>query len=517
MTGTAKHSGSGRRNAARMAESLGLAVAAMSATVAAVAATVVPVPVSTVPPAVDLTADSTAFVLCGTTCPTPDATYVDIVKNQYVAPTHPGLDIDYVPVTAPQEFWPITGIFRLLGVVFGDPRVFGPGGPAWPDEPLWKLSGLFDLTANRSLAGGVTALQTAIADHDGENLVIYGLSQGAGITNVVKKQLAEQYPVGTAAPSIDFVLSADPNTPNGGLMSRFPGLYIPVLDMLFNGAAATDTPFKTTVILRQYDGFSDFPLYPLNLLADLNAVMGILYLHANPFDVSLPATDPQTSPAYRGTHGDTDYYVFDTPDLPLFGPLRMLGVPEKLIDVIEPFFHVLVEQGYDRTIPVWEPTQARLIPPRNPQTVPDLVNAIDEGIDKARALIGLPALGRTPTNVPPAVPPAGAVQTEAVGERHPMQTTGVAVGSVDLAVTSGQVSGNTQPSTREMTGTADAGEPSIPVTTTSRAARPHPGPRDSVDATERTRNLPHRGQRPAAGAKTAGPAGSPARGTGGSH
>ena len=146
MTGTAKHSGSGRRNAARMAESAwpgrrcnechGCGSGGHCCAGAGFDR----------PPAVDLTADSTALVLCGTTCPTPDATYVDIVKNQYVAPTHPGLDIDYVPVTAPQEFWPITGIFRLLGVVFGDPRVFGPGGPAWPDEPLWKLSGLFDLT-----------------------------------------------------------------------------------------------------------------------------------------------------------------------------------------------------------------------------------------------------------------------------------------------------------------------------------------------------------------------------------
>lgn len=37
-------------------------------------------------------------------------------------------------------------------------------------------------------------------------------------------------------------------------------------------------------------------------------------------DVSLPA-DPKTSKYYQGTHGDTDYYFFETPDLPLFAPL----------------------------------------------------------------------------------------------------------------------------------------------------------------------------------------------------
>ena len=60
----------------------------------------------------------------------------------------------------------------------------------------------------------------------------------------------------------------------------------------------------------------------------------------------------------------------------MFGPLRTLGVPEPLIDVFEPFFKVIVELGYDRTIPPWEPTPARLIPTIDPGKVAtDLVNA----------------------------------------------------------------------------------------------------------------------------------------------
>lgn len=354
----------------------------VGAVVLAVAATVTPVAVADEP-------DRTALILCGTTCPTPDETYIDIVKNQYIEPTHPGDVIDYVPVTAPQQMWPVTGVLRVVGVVFGDPRLFGPGGPAWPDEPWWKLTGLFDLTANQSLALGAADLEAAITAHGGDHLTIYGLSQGAGVANVVKKKLAEHYPEGTTAPDIDFVLSGDPNLPNGGLMSRFGGAYIPILDFPFNGPAATDTQFKTVEINRQYDGFTDLPLYPLNAVADLNAIMGILYLHANSFDVSLPA-DPTTSPAYQGTHGDTSYYFFETQHLPLFAPLRALGVPEKLIDVVEPFFRVIVEAGYDRTIKPWVPTPARLLPPSpDPgKFAADLAGAIDEGINNAKALVG---------------------------------------------------------------------------------------------------------------------------------
>lgn len=349
--------------------------------------------------AVKLSADTTALIMCGTTCPTPDDTVIDIVRSQYIAPLRPG-DIDYVPVTTPQEFWPITGLFRLIGLALGDPRLFATGGPAWPDAPWWKLSGLFDRTPSQSLKIGADQLEAAIAANVNLHRLIYGLSQGAGVANVVKRRLAAQYDWAAAVPDIDFVLAADPNLPNGGLMSRFPGFYIPILDLLFNGPAATDTPFDTVVITKQYDGFTDFPLYPLNFLADLNAILGIVYVHLHFLDVSLPATDPTESPAYQGTYGDSSYYLFENPDLPLFGPLRTVGVPEPVIDVVEPFFRVLVELGYDRSIPPWEPTPARLIPRIDPvKLVVDLVNAVGQGINNALALVGLPPLLQIPDPV----------------------------------------------------------------------------------------------------------------------
>ena len=228
-----------------------------------------------------------------------------------------------------------------------------------------------------------------MAENGNDHLVIYGYSQSAVIANLEKRKLAEQYPVGTEAPDIDFVLEADLNLPNGGLHARFPGAYLPILDWYFDGPAPTDTQFDTVVITRQYDFYADFPLYPLNLIADVNAFLGAGYVHAYPFDVSL-APDA-TSPAYQGTHGDTSYYFFETEDLPLFGPLRTLGVPESLIDVVEPVFRVIVELGYDRSIPPWEPTPARLILMHDPATVaPDLVDAVGEGINNALALTGSP-------------------------------------------------------------------------------------------------------------------------------
>ena len=112
---------------------------------------------------------------------------------------------------------------------------------------------------------------------------------------------------------------------------------------------------------------------------------------------SNPAWHDPAAPAIHTTTGDTDYYFHPTDNLPLFEPLRTLGVPEQVIDVVEPVAKVVVERGYDRSIPPGEPTPARLIPPINPVKVAaDLVNAVGEGITNAQALTGSPPLRKIP-------------------------------------------------------------------------------------------------------------------------
>lgn len=89
----------------------------------------------------------------------------------------------------------------------------------------------------------------------------------------------------------------------------------------------------------------------------------------------------------------------------MFTPLRALGVPEPLIDVVEPFFRVLVGLGYDRSIPPWEPTPARLIPTLDlGKVAADLVNAVGQGVNNAAALVGVPPLLSIPAPVTLAAP-----------------------------------------------------------------------------------------------------------------
>jgi hypothetical protein len=482
--------GNVRRTATRMSVSIGVAVLVM--------ATVVPVSTASAsdepPPP-----DTTALFVCGGACPTFHDADVEVIMNQFITPTHPDQTITPVAVTTPGEAWPLTGILRLIGLAFADPRLFGPGGAGWPDEPWWKLSGLFDLTGDQSVQAGVADLEQAMAANGNDHLVIYGYSQGSIIVNLEKQRLAEQYPAGTAAPDIDFVLGGDFGVPNGGLYARFPGLYIPVLDWLFHGPEPTNTQFHTDVITRQYDGVADFPLYPLNVIADLNAVLGFLYVHTYPFDVSL-APDPSKSPAIHSQYGDTDYYFFETQDLPLFGPLRMLGVPEALIDVIEPFFRVLVELGYDRSIPPGEPTPARLIPALNPVTVTtDLIAAIGEGINNAAALIGSPPPLSIPAPVTLAAPAIETAQADmspqVTSSGTPTQTqqvksTGTPTRTQHVSSAPAGASESSITETPEPSASASTPKPAKPA---GQQAKPRPLVRDSLGV-DQLPDRSHRGE-----------------------
>ena len=108
-----------RRTATRMTVSIGVAVLVVMATVAPVSTA--SASSSDVPPP-----DKTALILGGSTVPTPDDYLVDAVKNHFIAPTHPGQDIEYVAVTTPEEAWPITGSSASSGSRSG-PRALGAG------------------------------------------------------------------------------------------------------------------------------------------------------------------------------------------------------------------------------------------------------------------------------------------------------------------------------------------------------------------------------------------------------
>ena len=329
----------------------------------ALPATLVLAVTHTMTPLVALTA--TALIMGGTTHPLSGPTdspqfihdYVNGANNNYILVSGFCGDTGCTPtaVSTPEQFWPQTGT----------------------------------MTFDQSVGQGVTNLNSAInAQPASTPIVVYGYSQSARIASIEKANLAATNP----NLPVSFVLVGNPNRPNGGILERFNGTQIPILGVTFDGATPTNTNFKTVDVTRQYDGWADFPNNPLNPLADLNAAMGIYYVHGNYGDVGL------SNALYQGQYGDTKYYMIPAGRLPLLTPLAQAGVPDPALAVVDAPLRVLVETGYDRTISPGAPTPAMLLYFPNPvQTGVNFIIAIPTGLDDgAQEAINVRPFGTTP-------------------------------------------------------------------------------------------------------------------------
>lgn len=238
----------------------------------------------------------------------------------------------------------------------------------WAYEPA-QQQGVHNIDV--AIAGVLPTLGPA------EKAVAFGYSSSANVMVREMRGLQNQPGGPPATDQLEFFLMGNPNRPNGGIMQRFPGLYIPFLDIRLDGSTPVDTPYVTTDISWEYDSAADFPTYPLNLLAMLNTLFAGRTLHGNyyPADVNGPRAFPDT------TVGNITYITLEPPHLPLLLPLYYLGFPTPLLELVEPALTVMVDWGYDRSIGPGTPTTARLIPRINPVTaVVDLAEAVAEGV-----------------------------------------------------------------------------------------------------------------------------------------
>jgi PE-PPE domain len=267
--------------------------------------------------------------------------------------------------------------------------------------------------ATTSNSEGLADLQAAMAHQEltdpGQSYLIEGYSQSAAISVLEKEDLMAtgQHPDAT------LLLLGSLNRPDGGIYERFPGLDVPGLGgfFAFNGAEPTDAGIPTIDIVNQYDFFADFPQFPINPIADLNALFGIIYAHAayadGPLAEQIPAIWPPSDPlppvdssfadqyilgstqVVQQVDGDTTFYFVPTTDLPLLDPLHSLGVPESVLNIFQPALQVLVEAGYDRSIPFGDPTPAELIPTLDPVTFSlEFENGVVQGANNALELFG---------------------------------------------------------------------------------------------------------------------------------
>lgn len=339
--------------ASRTARPFGAVPAAIAA---AVALAVLPVlhPVSATTgtrtlPAPAKLLDTESWIMGGSGIPIPPQSYLDSVSELFINPAAPWF--------AGQPLFPVAAMNGL----------FTPEG-------LYPNSGVKSLELDTSLAQGVSILHQTIDKEiaAGNDLVVLGASQSATISTMVMRDLLALPPhQQPTADQLAFVLLGDPNNPNGGLFERMnvftDGGYptIPSLGITFNGATPAEIPWHTAIYTGEYDGYADFPRYPINLLADLNAVLGIVYVHT-----TYPSMTPEqlasaiALPVSDGYNGNTEYFMIPTETLPLLAPLQSIPViGQPLYDLLEPTTRILVNLGYGSITNGWDPGPADIATP----------------------------------------------------------------------------------------------------------------------------------------------------------
>ena len=314
--------------------------------------------------------DGTALIMGGSGLETPGQTDANAIDAEYLAP---------------RDF---TGTTQVLTT----------------PEALYPFLGPFTETFDQSEAQGQQLLDTAIlnqiatGDVDAANpVVVSGWSQSSVISSLLQPELASQ---GVPSDDVHFVLVGDESAPNGGMLERFdlpdgtqPS--IPSLGLTFSGPEASDL-YPTDVYTHEYDGFADFPQYPINPLSDLNAVLGIVFEH-----VTYPGlTAEQVADAIQLPTSSADtltnYYEIPVTTLPLLDPLQLIPfIGNPLADLLNPDLSVLVNLGYgdvdDNYLGGWSqgdadvPTTLGFLPSSSVlEQVPQaLANGLQQGITDA--------------------------------------------------------------------------------------------------------------------------------------
>ncbi|GFG76037.1 PE-PPE domain-containing protein [Mycobacterium botniense] len=275
-----------------------------------------------------------ADIMAGSGTPIPSDSYVEHVFDVFVKPLYPGY--------SPQPVYYPAGNYALY-------------------------TGVKSLPLDTSEAQGTQILDNLITQqvNDGFDVVMKGQSQSSTIAGMTMTELAAQH---VSSSDVSFVLTGDPNLPNGGLFERADGLTLPSLGITFNGATPSDL-YPTTIYTLEYDGFADVCQYPIDAICDLNSILGIQYVHPT---YSVDVTPEQLATAIKlPTMGATmtTYYMIPTNDLPLLDPLRAIPVVgDPLANLLQPDLEVLVNLGYGDPDYGWSqgfanvPTQFGLFP-----------------------------------------------------------------------------------------------------------------------------------------------------------
>lgn len=236
------------------------------------------------------------------------------------------------------------------------------------------LTGLKDPSMKDSIAIGVVKFDEQVLATPGEK-VGFGYSQGAV---VIKRWLNANAnganPNAPPASELTIVLIGDPSRPNGGIMARFPGLYIPFLDIPLDGATPK-TQYQTFIVTREGDFFADQPIDPLNPLPWLGMLLNP-EVHGDYTQVDV--NDPNNIVTHDGNI--TDIFVPSKHTLvlnPVYDLVAKVGLTETpVLDSVDRLLRIINDSAYDRTTAAPTTFQPGSSIPRLIAKAPELMDAV---------------------------------------------------------------------------------------------------------------------------------------------
>jgi hypothetical protein len=196
---------------------------------------------------------------------------------------------------------------------------------------------------NRALREGVAQGVAEVEQTDGK-VVVIGESMGSMVAWRLATELAHN-PDPPSRDDLSFVLIASPDAGISEYVKE--GTYIPILNYRISRIA--QSPYDTTIVIGEYDGWADPPDRPWNLISSANAIAGIAYVHGPPsFTADVTDLTPQSEIPRTDEHGSVTTYLVPTENLPLTRPFRDIGVPDALMDKADEVLRPVVDAGYVR-------------------------------------------------------------------------------------------------------------------------------------------------------------------------
>ncbi len=223
---------------------------------------------------------------------------------------------------------------------------------------------------NLSMAQGSQILTNAIVSQiqgggvNAQNPVVaFGYSQSSVMSTFTMEQLQA---LGVPSDYVHFVLVGNTANPNGGLLTSLdipPGRNFTIPNYVTYGNPTPSNLYPTDVYTLEYDGWADFPHYPINMLSDLNALVGMYTQH-----LAYLGLDPSqiTNAIPLPTTGDplVNYYMMPSANLPILEPLRLVPiVGQPLYDLLQPDTRILVDLGYGSITEGWNQGPANVETP----------------------------------------------------------------------------------------------------------------------------------------------------------